>query len=128
MRGDTARRRVVGAAALAAAAALATVVAMTVPASAATADAADRDTARTVDEIAAALRDDPVLVQQVLGNGDAEAAAERIRATTADSEHPVYVALVAATGAMLRARITSAPPGLARPDGARQAPVRDRLP
>jgi len=108
MWGDWARRRAVRRAARAVAAVLASVVVLAMPAAAA-ADResardsdrdSDRDSARTVDEIAAALKDDPVLVQQVFGNGDAAGAAERIRATVAESEHPIYVALVADPGGL----------------------------
>ncbi len=61
---------------------------------------AAHEPASTVDQIAEALREDPVLVQQVLGNGDAAGAEQRIRDAIAGSAHPVYVALVADPGGL----------------------------
>ncbi|QMW65609.1 hypothetical protein H4N58_15705 [Mumia sp. ZJ1417] len=101
MRGDAARRRVAREAVRTAGAVLVLgVVLIPSPALASAEPASSRDAARTVDEIAAALKEDPVLVQQVLGNGDAAGAEERISDAIADADVPVYVALVTKPGGL----------------------------
>lgn len=104
MRGEAARRRAGRDAALRTfATAVLMLGAVVLGSSPARADAPApeaHETVLTVDQIVAALRKDPVLVQQVLGNGDAAGARERIRASVADSAHPVYVVLVTDPGGL----------------------------
>lgn len=50
--------------------------------------------ARTVDDIVASLRRDPVLVQQAMGNGHTQDAVAEIRERVDAADFPVYVALV----------------------------------
>jgi len=50
--------------------------------------------ADSVDAITAQLKDDPILVQQILGSGDAKLVHRRLRAAASKLDTPVYVALV----------------------------------
>lgn len=54
----------------------------------------------TVDQLADRLRQDPVIVQQIIGNGDAMGAEKRIHGSLKGSEFPVYVVLVANPGGL----------------------------
>ncbi|MGH1563441.1 hypothetical protein [Mumia sp. DW29H23] len=103
MRGDAAARaRAVRRAARTALAGLVAALALAVGSPAHAAATPDDPDERlfTVDELAARLEQDPVLVQQVLGNGDADGAEERIREAIADADVPIYVALVADPGGL----------------------------
>lgn len=62
---------------------------------AAPAGAADRPFARTVDQMIAQLRTDPVLVQPVLGTGDTEGVHEMLTDLVDDVDVPVFVVLAA---------------------------------
>ncbi len=68
----------------------------------------------TVDQVAAALKQDPVIVEQVMGNGDAAGAHDRLRDVIDGSDAPIYVV------------IGSTPRGLGESDPANDLAVRLR--
>ncbi|WP_370615951.1 hypothetical protein [Mumia sp. Pv 4-285] len=68
----------------------------------------------TIDEVAAALEQDPVIVEEVMGNGDAAGAHDRLREVIDGSDVPIYVVL------------GSTPRGLSQSDPANDLAVRLR--
>jgi len=70
--------------------------------------AADVDGLHTVDQYAAALRSDPILVQQVVGAGDTAGARTRLAALAAKLPYPVHIALVGAPDDLQSSELSSA--------------------
>jgi len=66
---------------------------LALPGSAGAAESSIDRAGLTVDEIAAQLRHDPVLVQTVMGGGDTQGAHERLTELASELDYPVYVVI-----------------------------------